>query len=90
MLWGSEGRGAGSWRTGGQRACWGGAGLGGAVLSGVRGSWAARVSEEGVRSIWPESHVGRQAQRVAGRGTNSPLGSDAAYKRTAVSGGEEA
>lgn len=65
MLWGSEGRGAGAWRAGGERACRGGSRLGRAVLARVGRIRASGVSEEGVGPVRPQSHVGRQAQRVA-------------------------
>lgn len=65
MLRWSKGRRAHARRTGGQRACRRGAGLGGAVFSGIGGVGAARVSEKGFRPIGPYSHVRRQAQCVA-------------------------
>lgn len=56
-MWRSEGRGAGTWRTGGERACRGGSRLGWAVLPGVRRIGASRVSEEGVRPVGSQSDV---------------------------------
>lgn len=90
MLGWSKGWGACTRGTGSKWTCRWGSRLGRAVLSGVRRVGASRVSQEGIWSSGPQSHVRRQAQGVASWGAHCPLESDATHKRTAGASGQEA